>query len=55
MWVVDPEREVVVGYRELLAPVVLGGSDTLAAPDLLPGFAVALCRVFALALGPWLG
>jgi Uma2 family endonuclease len=47
VWVVDPQREIVVSYRQLLSPEVLGGDDRLAAEDLLPGFAVPVREVFA--------
>ena len=47
VWVVDPKKQTVTAYRRLSPPVVSGLDDTLEAPDLLPGFSVAVRDVFA--------
>ena len=48
VWLVDadPERETVTIYRSLLAPRTLSRDDDLDGADVLPGFRVALAKLF---------
>lgn len=48
VWVADPQNEVVVTYRDILAPRTLAGLDMLTAGGLLRGFRVAVSKLFAL-------
>ncbi len=46
VWVVDPRRRQVFVYRSLSAVQPLGAGETLADPDLLPGFSLPLSDLF---------
>ena len=46
VWVLDPQAQTVTVYRSGQSPQVLTKSDTLDGADVLPGFTLALVRVF---------
>jgi len=46
VWVVDPERRTAVEYRTLLDPREIGPQGELDGGDVLPGFRLALSRLF---------
>ena len=46
VWVLNPEDTTLTRYRAGLAPVVLGADDVLDGGELLPGFTVAVWRLF---------
>ena len=46
VWVVDPRRRQIFVYRSLSAVQPLGAGETLADPDLLPGFSLPLSDLF---------
>jgi len=46
VWVVDPDRATVTTYRALLEPQFLEGDAELSAEDILPGFRIAVARLF---------
>jgi Uma2 family endonuclease len=47
VWVADPARRIVTAYRPGQPEVVLTDADTLSAPDIIPGFQLAVAAVFA--------
>ena len=47
-WTVDPPRRIITFYRSGEQPVVLRGSDTLTAGDLMSDFPVPVADVFIL-------
>ena len=47
-WAIDPLRRIVTVYRPGEVPVVLHGTDTLTAGDLIPDFSVLVDDVFTL-------
>ncbi len=46
VWVADPRTETVTVYRSLSEITILSGSDTLAEPELLPGFQTSVAGFF---------
>ena len=46
VWVLDPQARTVTLYRAGQTPQILGENDTLGGEDVLPGFTLALARVF---------
>jgi len=46
VWVVDPKRESVTTYRELLAPRRLESNEALDGGDVLPGLAIPVEAIF---------
>jgi Uma2 family endonuclease len=48
VWWVDPEQRTIAVYRPGQAPEVLDGSGTLDGGDVLPGFSLAVERIFAI-------
>ena len=46
VWVLNPEDTTVTRYRPGMAPAVLGEDDVLDGGELLPGFSVAVWRLF---------
>jgi Uma2 family endonuclease len=46
VWVVDPRAKNVAVHVARCEPVVLGEADVLRGGDVLPGFAVAVSRIF---------
>jgi Uma2 family endonuclease len=46
VWVVDPKERSVRTYRSLLAPRRLSSKETLDAEDVLPGFTIAVAKIF---------
>jgi Uma2 family endonuclease len=47
VWIVDGRRETVQVLRPGTAPITLTRDETLTAPEVLPGFAVPVARLFA--------
>jgi Uma2 family endonuclease len=45
VWIVDPVERIVVEYREGAEPLVYRENDTLGLEDIIPGFALPVCRV----------
>ena len=48
VWVLNPEDTMVTRYRPGQPPVMLGADDVLDVGDLLPGFSIAVWRLFRL-------
>lgn len=46
VWLIDPQLEQVHVYRSLDETTRLTAEDTLTAPNILPGFSVALTEIF---------
>ena len=46
VWVVDPRQKSVTVYRRMLAPITLGMDETLDGADVVPGFTLAVRRIF---------
>ena len=46
VWVLNPEDTTVTRYRPGMSPVTLGADDILDGGDLLPGFSIAVWRLF---------
>ncbi|HEX4146706.1 MAG TPA: Uma2 family endonuclease [Pirellulales bacterium] len=46
VWVVNPRRRTVAVYRSVRDTRVMGEADTLEAPDLLPGWQLAVAAIF---------
>ena len=46
VWIVDQKHRTVTVYRSELDRTTFSGSDSLEAPDLLPGFRISLDRIF---------
>ena len=46
VWVLNPEDTTVTRYRPGLPPAVLGEDDILDGEELLPGFSIAVWRLF---------
>ena len=46
LWIVDPKRRTVTVYRSPSDTTTFSGSDSLEAPDLLPGFRISLDWLF---------
>ena len=47
VWVVDPQRQVVMEYRGDRPAAEFGSADVLTAEDVLPGFRMSLAELFA--------
>lgn len=47
-WAIDPVAWTVTLYRPGIPPMVLRGSDTLTAGDLIPDFSVQVAEIFTL-------
>jgi len=47
VWVIDPQRESAVVYRADGSQAVLSVGDALDGEDVLPGFTLALCALYA--------
>jgi Uma2 family endonuclease len=52
VWIIYPDTRTVQVYRAVSGPAFLEELDTLAAPDLLPGFAVPVADLFRLPPAP---
>ena len=48
VWVLNPEDTTVTRYRPGRPPAILGADDILDGGDLLPGFSIAVWRLFRL-------
>ena len=46
VWVLNPEDTTLTRYRPRMLPVTLGADDVLDGGDLLPGFSIAVWRLF---------
>lgn len=46
VWVVEPRKKTVTSYRRLSPPITSGIDDTLAADDVVPGFACTVREIF---------
>jgi len=49
VWVVDPENQTVAVYRSVSEATILGLPETLSGEDVLPGFAVPVRQILAVA------
>jgi Uma2 family endonuclease len=46
VWVVDPDKSIVVEHRPGATPNTLSSSDSLQCEDVIPGFRLALSELF---------